>query len=139
MKLSPVLSVSSSLKCSTRNPVLRRFIVPLLFVLLAPLSLGAQKKGDLQLRTVRGTVLDKDENPVPTAIVYLKNVKSQAVKTYIADDKGQYRFSGLDPNVDYEIHAEQKDLISPTRTVSSFESRSDIDMPLRLTKKKPAR
>jgi hypothetical protein len=139
MKLPSVLSVSSSRTCSTRNPTLRRFIVPLLFVLLSPFGVGAQKKGDLQLRTVRGAVLDKDENPAPSAIVYLKNVKSQAVKTYIADDKGLYRFSGLDPNVDYEIHAEQKDLISPTRTVSSFDSRSDIDMPLKLTKKKPTR
>jgi protocatechuate 3,4-dioxygenase beta subunit len=103
------------------------------------LSVGAQKKGELELRTVRGTVLDKDENPAPSAVVYLKNVKSQAVKTYIADDAGKYRFSGLDPNVDYEIHAESKDLMSPTRTVSSFESRRDIDMPLKLTKKKPAR
>lgn len=139
MKLPLLLSVSSSRTCSTRNPILRRFIVGLLFVLLVSFPAGAQKKGDLQLRTVRGTVLDKDENPVPSAIVYLKNVKSQAVKTYIADDKGQYRFSGLDPNVDYEIHAEQMDLMSSIRTVSSFDSRSDIDMPLKLTKKKPTR
>ena len=139
MKLPAALSVPSSRTCSTRTPTLRRFIVPLLCVFLAPFWVGAQKKGDLQMRTVRGAVLDKDENPAPSAIVYLKNVKSQAVKTYIADDKGLYRFSGLDPNVDYEIHAEQKDLISPTRTISSFDSRSDIDMPLKLTKKKPTR
>jgi hypothetical protein len=139
MKLPLNVSVFSSLACSTRNPTLRRFMVPLLFVVLAAVAVGAQKKGDLQLRVVRGTVLDKDENPAPTAIVYLKNVKSQAVKTYIAGDKGQYRFSGLDPNVDYEIHAEQKDLMSSVRTVSSFDSRSDIDMPLKLTKKKPTR
>jgi Carboxypeptidase regulatory-like domain len=138
MKLPPALSVLSSPRCSTRNSILRRFIVPLLFVFLVAFGVGAQKKGDLQLRTVRGTVLDKDENPVPSAVVYLKNVKSQAVKTYIADDAGKYRFTGLDPNVDYEIHAEHKDLMSPTRTVSSFDSRSDIDMPLKLTKKKPA-
>ena len=139
MKLPPALSVLSSPTCSTRNSILRRFIVPLLFVFLAAFGVGAQKKGDLQLRTVRGTVLDKDENPVPSAVVYLKNVKSQAVKTYIADDAGKYRFTGLDPNVDYEIHAEHKDLMSPTRTISSFDSRSDIDMPLKLTKKKPTR
>jgi hypothetical protein len=139
MKLQLAVSGLSSPARSTRNPTLRRFIVPALFVFLTAFTAGAQKKGDLQLRVVRGTVLDKDENPVPSAIVYLKNVKSQAVKTYIADDKGQYRFSGLDPNVDYEIHAEQKDLMSPIRTVSSFDSRSDIDMPLKLTKRKPTR
>jgi len=139
MKLRLNVSVFSSSAYSTRNPTLRRFIAPLLFVVLVAVAVGAQKKADLQLRVVRGTVLDKDENPAPSAIVYLKNVKSQAVKTYIAGDKGQYRFSGLDPNVDYEIHAEQKDLMSSVRTVSSFDSRSDIDMPLKLTKKKPTR
>jgi hypothetical protein len=139
MKLPLNVSVFSSSTCSTRNPTLRRFIALLLFVVLVAVAVGAQKKSDLQLRVVRGTVLDKDENPAPSAIVYLKNVKSQAVKTYIAGDKGQYRFSGLDPNVDYEIHAEQKDLMSSVRTVSSFDSRSDIDMPLKLTKKKPTR
>ena len=139
MKLPLNVSVCSSSAYRTRNPTLRRFIAPLLFVVLVAVAVGAQKKADLQLRVVRGTVLDKDENPAPSAIVYLKNVKSQAVKTYIAGDKGQYRFSGLDPNVDYEIHAEQKDLTSSVRTVSSFDSRSDIDMPLKLTKKKPTR
>ena len=139
MRLLPASSVVSSPRCTPGNPTLRRFIVLSSFVFIAALSVGAQKKGDLQLRTVHGAVLDKDENPAPSAVVYLKNVKSQAVKTYIADEAGQYRFSGLDPNVDYEIHAEHKDLMSPTRTVSSFESRRDIDMPLRLTKKRPAR
>ncbi|MFZ3218231.1 MAG: hypothetical protein WA192_19445, partial [Candidatus Acidiferrales bacterium] len=68
--------------------------------------------------------------------VYLKNVKSQAVKTYIADDTGNYRFSGLDPNVDYEIHAEHDGLTSSTRTISSFDSRRDIEVDLKLSKKK---
>ena len=90
------------------------------------------KKSDAQLRTIRGTVLDKDENPTPSGVVYLLNVKTQAVKTYIADDAGDYRFSGLDPNVDYEVHAEHEDMTSPTRTVSSFDSRRDVEPGRRL-------
>ena len=96
----------------------------------------AQKKAEAQLKVVHGSVIDKAENPVPSGVVYLKNVKSQAVKTYIADESGNYRFSGLDPNVDYEIHAEHDDLTSSTRTVSSFDSRRDIEVTLKLTKKK---
>jgi hypothetical protein len=96
------------------------------------------KKSDAQLRTIRGTVLDKEETPTPTGVVYLLNVKTQAVRTYIADDAGNYRFSGLDPNVDYEVHAEHKDMMSPTRTVSSFDSRRDVELNLRLSRKKPA-
>lgn len=97
------------------------------------------QKGDLQLRTIRGTVVDKDENPAPTSVVYLLNVKTQAVKTYIADDAASYRFSGLDPNVDYEVHAEKDNMTSATRTVSSFDSRRDIEVVLKLShvKKSP--
>ncbi|MGA7839323.1 MAG: carboxypeptidase-like regulatory domain-containing protein [Candidatus Acidiferrales bacterium] len=97
---------------------------------------NAQKKAEAQLKVLHGSVIDKSENPVPSSVVYLKNVKSQAVKTYIADDSGNYRFSGLDPNVDYEIHAEHDDLTSSIRTVSSFDSRRDIEVTLKLSKKK---
>lgn len=98
----------------------------------------AQKKAEAQLKTLHGSVIDKNENPVPSSVVYLKNVKSQAVKTYIADETGSYRFSGLDPNVDYEIHAEHDGLTSSTRTVSSFDTRRDIEVVLKLGKKKGA-
>lgn len=61
------------------------------------------------------------------------------MKTYIADEAGNYRFSGLDPNVDYEIHAEHEDMTSSTRTVSSFDSRRDVELVLKLTRRKPAK
>lgn len=95
-----------------------------------------QKRAEAQLRTVHGSVLDKEDNPVASSVVYLKNLKSQAVKTYIADDSGRYRFSGLDPNVDYEIHAEHNDFTSPTRTISNYDSRRDIEVMLKLSRKK---
>jgi hypothetical protein len=99
--------------------------------------LSAQdKKADAQLRTVHGSVIDSGENPVASSIVYLVNVKNQAVKTYIADDTGSYRFSGLDPNTDYELHAEHSELTSATRTVSSFNSSRDIEVVLKLSHKK---
>jgi Carboxypeptidase regulatory-like domain len=89
-----------------------------------------------ELRTVRGAVLDKAENPVSSAVVYLKNVRTLAVRTYISDRSGEYRFSGLDPNVDYEVHAESESMTSNTRTVSSFDGRKDIVISLKLDKEK---
>jgi len=105
---------------------------PLFLVVLLALSAGAQS----ELRTVRGAVLDKAENPVASAVVYLKNVRTLAVKTYISDRSGEYRFSGLDPNVDYEVHAESENMTSNTRTVSSFDSRKDIVISLKLDREK---
>jgi hypothetical protein len=105
----------------------------LLFFVLLALPAGAQQS---ELRTVRGAVLDKAENPVVSAVVYLKNVRTLAVKTYISDRSGEYRFSGLDPNVDYEVHAETENMSSNTRTASSFDSRKDIVISLKLDKEK---
>jgi hypothetical protein len=105
------------------------------FFLFALLALPAWAQQS-ELRTVRGVVLDKAENPVASAVVYLKNVRTLAVKTYISDRSGEYRFSGLDPNVDYEVHAESENMTSNTRTVSSFDSRKDIVISLKLDKEK---
>jgi Carboxypeptidase regulatory-like domain len=94
-------------------------------------------KHEAQLRTVRGVVVDKSsESPIPSAVVFLRNTRTNAVRSYIADDEGNYRFSGLDPNVDYEIHAEKDGAKSATRTVSSFDNKKEIVLPLKLEKKK---
>lgn len=113
-------------------------VIALALPLVLPAS--AQKKdAQAQLRTVHGGVVDKNDTPVPGSIVYLLNVKTQAVTTHFADDAGNYRFSGLDPNVDYEVHAEHGDMMSGSRTISSFDTRRDIDYTLKLSRKKESR
>lgn len=99
-------------------------------------AIAQDKKREAQLRTVHGTVVDKEENELPGGVVYLKNTKTLTVKTYIAEEKGEYRFSGLDPNVDYEIHAEKEGMTSTKRTISSFDSRKQIVVNLKVDKKK---
>ena len=112
-----------------------KILLSMLIVLGLALSAAAQKR-ESQLRTVSGQVLSKSEDPVPDGIVYLKNLKTQTVKTYIADEGGHYRFSGLDPNVDYEIHAEHQGAASNKRRISSFESRKELVVNLKLDKAK---
>ncbi len=118
----------------TRTAILVLSIV----LFLGATALGSQqdKKKEAQLRTVHGTVIDSRQAPVPDGVVYLKNLRTQDVKTHISDEAGLYRFSGLDPNMDYEIHAEHDDMSSATHSVSSFESRRDIEIILKLDKKK---
>ncbi len=89
-----------------------------------------------QLRGVSGIVFDKSENPIASAVVYLKNVRALTVRTYITDQKGEYHFSGLDPNTDYEIHAESNDMTSANHTVSSLDSRKEISVTLKIDKEK---
>jgi hypothetical protein len=112
-------------------------VVCLLFGSLAPVI--AARQGPTQLRTVHGTVIDASNSPVSGAVVYLKNMTTRAVRTYFSSAQGRYHFSGLDPNVNYQIHAEHQDFTSTYHTVSSFDSHPDIVIELKVDRKKPAR
>ena len=118
---------------------LRRTVVLVALVALAAAVMLAQEnpKGkESQLRTVRGTVVDKDEAPVETAVVYLKNGHTQDIITHLSDKDGTFRFSGLDLNVDYDIHAEKEGMSSATRSVSNFDTRKEFVLTLKLDRKK---
>jgi len=83
-------------------------------------------------RMLTGKVLDKQDNPVTDAVVYLANTRTHAVKTYIVGPDGAYRFPELSPNVDYEIYAQYKGQKSDTRTVSQFDDRKQVNILLRV-------
>jgi carboxypeptidase family protein len=104
--------------------------------LLATAAAAQDKKHEAQLRTVRGVVTDKSDNLLNGSVVFLKNMRTNSVRSSYTDDTGSYRFSGLDPNADYELHAERENEKSTTRTVSSFDSRKDIVLNLKIDKKK---
>ncbi len=129
------------------NLRLRVFSFGLVFLLIAMLSVSVasarppqdakeKEKHEASLKTVRGLVTDKSESPIPSSVVFLKNTRSNAIRSYISDDAGNYRFSGLDPNIDYEIHAEKDGAKSQTRTISSFDSKKEIVLNLKIDKKK---
>jgi Carboxypeptidase regulatory-like domain len=93
-----------------------------------------EKQKGPQLRSVTGRVTGRDDAALKDAIVYIKNIRTLAVKTYIADDAGKYQFNALLPSVDYEIFAESKGKKSDTRTLSSFDSRKDVTINLHIDK-----
>jgi len=120
--------------------IIRIFLI-LMFAVAAMMPLAsmapvAARQKDSQVRTVHGGVLDKSDNIVNGGVVYLQNKKTQVIRTYISDQDGQYTFSGLDPNVDYDIHAELNGLTSVVKTISSFDSRTEIVLSLKLDRKK---
>jgi hypothetical protein len=118
---------------------LRRTLGFVAIAALAATVLFAQDKPkgkESELRTVRGTVVDKEEVPVETAVVYLKNVHTQDITTHLSGSDGTFRFSGLDLNVDYEIHAEKEGMTSASRSVSNFDTRKEFVLTLKLDRKK---
>jgi hypothetical protein len=83
-------------------------------------------------RMLTGKVLNKGDNPVVDAVVYLSNTRTHAVKTYIVGPDGTFRFPELAPNVDFEIYAQFKGQKSDTKAVSQFDDHKLINIVLRI-------
>jgi Carboxypeptidase regulatory-like domain len=90
------------------------------------------QRGGQESRTLVGHVVDRQEAPVAKAIVYLKNTKTLAIKTYISEQDGSYRFPALATNVDYEVYAEYQGARSDSKTLSGFDSRKQANITLKL-------
>jgi protocatechuate 3,4-dioxygenase beta subunit len=117
----------------------RRFVLISAALIFFSSFLSAQLKGkkndDVAVpRNLTGSILDKANHPVPQALVYLKNTRSLAVYTFIAGDDGVYRFNNLSPDIDYEVRAESDGHKSPVKTLSSFDTRKQAHINLKLDK-----
>jgi hypothetical protein len=95
----------------------------------------AGTKNQEQARDVTGQVLTKADTPISEAIVYLKNTKTLSVKSFITEKDGAFRFHGLSPNVDYQIYADFQGQKSAVKTISSFDTRSNITLNLHVDTK----
>jgi len=91
----------------------------------------AQQRGPVQ-RVVQGKVSDKDDAPLRGAVVYLKDDHTLSVKSFISDDNGGYRFGQLSQATDYEVWAEAAGKKSAVKSISSFDSKNDIVINLKI-------
>ena len=94
-------------------------------LVLATVATMGQNRNPV-LRMVRGTVMDKQGRALASSVVYLHDQKTRAVKTQIADNEGRYRFSGMSPYVDYEIHAEHREGVSSVHRLSALHSKREV-------------
>jgi hypothetical protein len=134
------------LYCWSRNPnrrggdvAMQRFSRVMLAAVLAVACAGAlpaQKKDkeDPTIRSLQGQVVDAADKAVAGAVVQLKDTRTLAVRSFITQENGEYRFSGLRADTDYEIKAEFNGMSSENRRLSNFDSRKIATVNLKLTK-----
>jgi hypothetical protein len=118
--------------------VLIALIVVQLLTMVAGIGVAqAQKKSkeELNARTVQGTVVDADDKRVPGAVVQLKDMRTLQVRSFIAQSDGEYHFSGLKPDVDYQLKAVSQGAESGWKTLSVFDDRKTAIINLKLEKK----
>jgi hypothetical protein len=119
--------------------VLKRvWILPVLlaavFIAMSPAQ--TKQKAGPALRDVQGVVTDDSGKPVAGAVVQLKNTKTLQIISFITKEQGDYYFHGLSPDIDFEIFAELRGKTSATRTLSSFDSRKQALINLKLDRDK---
>jgi carboxypeptidase family protein len=112
----------------------RRFFWACLLVpfLLAGVPSQRKDKNTTPGRLLIGKVLDRQDNAVVNAVVYVTDTRTHAVKTYIVGPDGTYRFPALAANVDYEVYAQYNGKSSDTKRVSQFDDRKQVSIVLRI-------
>lgn len=83
-------------------------------------------------RVIQGRVVDAGDQGLQGAVVYLKDLKTLGVKSFISTQDGSYRFGQLGSNSDYELWAELKGRKSSTKTISSFDQKKVFTITLRI-------
>jgi len=85
-------------------------------------------------RTLEGMVRDAARQPLAGAIVYLKNLNSLSVKTYVTSADGSFHFGQVGMDSDYEIYAEAEGRKTRTRRISAFNNKKRWTIDLAMKK-----
>ncbi len=105
----------------------------------------ARPQGDEEAprtKSIRGHVAGPDGKSQPGAKVFVRNVKNETTTILITDEKGLFAIFGLEPALDYEVHAEYQQLSSRVLAISSMLQRYDnvlnFKLAERVVEEKPA-
>lgn len=83
-------------------------------------------------RIVNGSVFDAESAAVSGATVFLRNTKTKSIRSYTSTKEGRFRFTQVNMSEDYDLWAEKEGKKSPTKTISSWDTRKDVETELKL-------
>jgi hypothetical protein len=94
-----------------------------------------ERREEANSRSVMGIVVGADDQPANGAVVQLKDMRTLQVRSFITQTDGQYHFSGLRADIDYQLTVKSGDATAAPRTLSLFDNRKEAVMNFKLDKK----
>jgi len=86
---------------------------------------GNKQKREAKVKNFRGVVADQRGKPITGARITIRNMKDNTTRTATTDEMGAYLIRGLTPDVDYELRADFRGVLSEKKAVSAFLDRED--------------
>src|SRR5579863_3129034 len=99
-----------------------------------PKKTREERREEANSRAVMGSVTTADDKLVSGAVVQLKDMRTLQVRSFITLDDGQYHFSGLRADIDYELTARSGEMTA-TKKLSLFDNRKSAILNFKLDKK----
>jgi hypothetical protein len=102
-----------------------------LVVIVACMLMAAAGIAQSAMRSVEGKVYAQS-GPLGSAVVYLQDTKTNNIKSFISTQDGSYRFGQLSSDIDYQLWADFKGKKSEKKTISSFNSKTQLVIDLHI-------
>ena len=103
--------------------------------LSSSVSLARAQKGHVSWLRVVGRVLDGSGRPIHWGRVYVKDTHAHFLRIKAVDRDGHFSVVGLDAQLDYEVYAEQDDLVSKKAVISGSQKTPEVIIELKLSTK----
>lgn len=113
----------------TRRALIAGALVLVVAGVLAGRSVAAQNIGQ---RVVSGFVVNEAGAVQVGATVFLKNLKTKAIRSYTTAADGKFHFTQANMSEDHEVWAELNGKKSAVKTVSSWDARKLFECELKL-------
>jgi Carboxypeptidase regulatory-like domain len=95
------------------------------------MGVPAAEAQNLGQRVINGSVVDDASAAVTGATVFLRNSKTKSIRSYTSTKDGRFRFAQVNMSEDYDLWAEKDGKKSAIKTISSWDSRKEVETELK--------
>ena len=99
---------------------------------LVPRGLPTAQAQNMGQRVVSGYVVDASSTPLVGATVFLKNLKTKAIRSFTSVADGKFRFAQVSMVEDHELWAQKDGKKSAIKTVSTWDARKEFEVELKV-------